>query len=341
MEAAGGPFRRPADLGACRVRNGPLNCSTKHGMSDLYAQATTLRLGSAELCALVRVEAAGRAGRPKCLLLHGNPSSLADWERIVPPLSRIADVCAIDLPGFGRSPRPDLRPACVSLERFADLTIAAADALGWSDPIYIIGHSHGGGVAQLAAARHPSRVAGIVLLASLGTPRHPEYRMLSLPGAGALASLLGRVLGSSRLRPLMRPVLRAIASRIASPDMISAERLERELSQLASQPGLMSTMVQLTFDSPCDQLYEAAPRIRCPALFVHGDRDALVPARYARNVHERIVAAGGRSEFHLLAQAGHMLLEFQSAAVMEHIARMLNAVRPAASAPGVGEPRSP
>jgi pimeloyl-ACP methyl ester carboxylesterase len=38
-----------------------------------------------------------------------------------------------------------------------------------------VGHSHGGGVAQAAAARYPERVAGLVLIGTLGAPVHGSF----------------------------------------------------------------------------------------------------------------------------------------------------------------------
>jgi pimeloyl-ACP methyl ester carboxylesterase len=59
-------------------------------------------------------------------------------------------------------------------------------------------------------------------------------------------------------------------------------------------------------------------------LFLHGDADALVPARCARVLHDRISDAGGRTEFQLLPASGHMLLNFQAAQVGASIAHFMN-----------------
>src|SRR5260221_5050870 len=123
-------------------------------MRTLYADAIRLKLETgSEVQAVVYADPAER--RPKCLLLHGNPGSLLDWEPVIAALSGAADIAAIDLPGFGKSPRPGANPDCMSLDRLADLAVAAANALSWNEPFVIVGHSHGGGVAQAAAVRYP------------------------------------------------------------------------------------------------------------------------------------------------------------------------------------------
>jgi len=61
-----------------------------------------------------------------------------------------------------------------------------------------------------------------------------------------------------------------------------------------------------------------------PALFLHGEEDALVPPRFARSIHERIVSGGGRSTFRLVPGAGHMLVDFQAAEVAACIADFIS-----------------
>jgi pimeloyl-ACP methyl ester carboxylesterase len=112
-----------------------------------------------------------------------------------------------------------------------------------------------------------------------------------------------------------RVVVRGVMRTIFSPEPVPAERADRELSQLAARPEILSSMVHVTQGRPSDRVLRAAAHIRCPALFLHGEHDALVPARCARAIHERIVSNGGRSTFRLVAGAGHMLVHFQAAEV--------------------------
>jgi len=276
----------------------------------------------AEVQALV--QSSGTASRPKCLLLHGNPGSLSDWQRVVAELSGIADVAAIDLPGFGQSSRPRADPDGMNLDCLADHAVAVADALAWREPFFIVGHSHGGGVAQAAAVRHPQRVAGLVLVATLGGAVHPSYRLLALPGAAVVAGMAGRLFGSGALRPLSRRVMRGIMKDIFAPEKAPAAKVENELARLAARPEILLSMVHVAQGRPCQQLLAAAADIRCPVLFLHGDADALVPAGCARVLHDRMVAAGGRTQFQLWPGSGHMLLHFQATQVGASIARFVN-----------------
>jgi pimeloyl-ACP methyl ester carboxylesterase len=266
---------------------------------------------------------AGASARPKCLLLHGNPGSLVDWQRVAAGLAATAEVVAIDLPGFGRSPRTGAEQATMTLDRLAEHVVAAADALSWREPFFVVGHSHGGGVAQTLAVQHAPRIAGIALVASLGAPAHASYRLLSLPGAATVAGAAGRLFGSHALRPLSRGLMRLVLKDIFAPERAPAAKVAAELEAFAARPELLLSMVQVARGRPCDQLAARAPQIRCPVLFVHGASDALVPPACARAIHERIVAAGGRSQFRELPGAGHMLIDFQAAEVVDSLARFV------------------
>ena len=278
-------------------------------MATLYAEAKQLKLHTgAEVSAFVRVEPSNGA-RPKCLLLHGNPRSLLDWEQLIPALTSAADIAAVDLPGFGRSARTSPEPEALNLDRLAEHTVAALDALGWREPITLIGHSHGGGVAQVVAARFPARVSLLALIGTLGAPTHTSYRLLALPGASVVMRTLGRLLRAQRLRRLNRAILRAVLVNIFAPDHVPTAKLEAHLALFAARPEILVSMVHVALGRPCAQLLQSAAEIRCPTLFIHGSKDALVPVNCAKSIHERIAEHGGVSQFHLLHGAGHMLMD--------------------------------
>ena len=99
-------------------------------MTTLYDEATRLRLESGNAVeAFVRIKTGG-INRPRCLLLHGNPGCLLDWEHLVPRVSGVADIAAIDLPGFGKSRRAGPTAEALSLDRLAEEVILADGCAG-------------------------------------------------------------------------------------------------------------------------------------------------------------------------------------------------------------------
>lgn len=293
---------------------------------NLYDATTPLRLETGEV-----VQRWHRlSGHPrKCLLLHGNPGSLLDWGPMLPGLSQFADVAAIDLPGFGRSSRAGSGCEALALDRLADAAVAVLDALGWSEPCFVVGHSHGGGVAQCLAARHPDRVAGIVLIATLGYPAHGAYRQLALPGAATLMRGVGWLLQWAALRPLLGWLFQGAFKDAFAPEPCSRTRFARDIEHFSSRPEVLVSMVHVARGKPCDQLFELTPRIRCPVLVLHGQDDRLVPVAGADRVHEHIVASGGASELEIFEGAGHMLIDFQAAQVVAKVSEFLDRTVPA------------
>jgi pimeloyl-ACP methyl ester carboxylesterase len=271
------------------------------------------------------VRLAGRSA--KCLLLHGNPGSMRDFEPILPPLAEVADLAIVDLPGFGASPRMSEQDEAFSLTRLSNVSVAVADSLGWRDPFFVVGHSHGGGVAQTLAALYPERVAGLGLLATLGYPAHVSYRLLALPGALATVKLTAKLLRDPVPRSVQASLLRAMMRDMFWPEAVPALRVERELARLAARPEILASMVQVALGNPCQQLLASAPTIRCPASFVHGQQDRLVPSACARNIHRAIESAGGTSRLCELPGAGHMLIEFQATRVAEQLRPLLTETR--------------
>jgi pimeloyl-ACP methyl ester carboxylesterase len=93
------------------------------------------------------VESGERAVAPPLLLIHGSGGSLFEWPAELRQLPG-SRVIAIDLPGHGGSPPPP----CDSVPEFAAVVAGLLEALEITRAI-LVGHSLGGAVAVLAAAR--------------------------------------------------------------------------------------------------------------------------------------------------------------------------------------------
>lgn len=104
----------------------------------------------------------GRFDRPVLLVLHGNASSartVTDW--LAPVIGAGYGVVAADYRGYSSNPG---RPSEAGLAADADAFMAHARALAGDRPVWIVGHSLGGGVAMALAERSPPDV-----LVTIGT----------------------------------------------------------------------------------------------------------------------------------------------------------------------------
>ena len=87
---------------------------------------------------------------PPLLLLHGCPFSSFVWRKVIPHLLAENRCLAPDLLGTGDTETPD--GADWSLPAQETMIIGFLDALG-IERVSMVGHDHGGAVAQLLAAR--------------------------------------------------------------------------------------------------------------------------------------------------------------------------------------------
>jgi len=103
------------------------------------------------------------------LILPGLGTSIDYWQFVIPALASHYRVVAVDLPGFGKSDKPD---ASYELSWITDQVVAFMDAKGIGRAS-IIGGSMGGHVALMLALNHPERVSKLVLMGSVGNWEPP------------------------------------------------------------------------------------------------------------------------------------------------------------------------
>ena len=99
------------------------------------------------------------AGRgPALMLMHGIGGSSKTWEEQYRAFAASHRVIGWDAPGFGGSdPAPEQAADC-----WADEAMGLLDRLGVETAV-LLGHSMGGIIAPRVAARHPGRIARLVL----------------------------------------------------------------------------------------------------------------------------------------------------------------------------------
>jgi len=103
---------------------------------------------------------------PALLLVHGLLGYSFSWRFTIPALARHAAVYAIDMLGTGFSDRPpgldcSLKASAERLLRFMDKTGKDKTGLASCD---LLGTSHGGAVAMMAAALAPDRIRRLILV---------------------------------------------------------------------------------------------------------------------------------------------------------------------------------
>ena len=245
----------------------------------------------------------GGAG-PTVVLLHGFGGAASNWTLVAPALTRVARVLVPDLPGHGGSSALPAPPE--TLDPFADRVAHLLD-----EPALVVGHSLGGVVALRLAARRPDLVRGLVLAGCAGISSATR----SAERALTLVSLVKPGKHASRWRRAIarRPGLRRLAFgsiSVADP---------RALAPLAANGFLAGSGLYTEVRSAGDALVRSDPRldlaqVRCPALVLHGTRDAQVPLRDAFEYSRRL-----RAPLRTVADCGHLLIGERPEAVLDGI----------------------
>jgi pimeloyl-ACP methyl ester carboxylesterase len=240
------------------------------------------------------------AGTP-VVLLHGLSGSSRWWDRNIEALSKHHTVIAPDLVGFGRNRRFVGSPLPLPIDEAVALLVRWLER-DFAEPVHLVGHSMGGQIAIELAARAPSRIRSLTLVASTGVPPRPGSR--------------------AHLEALVHP-----------PRALISFGLRLALDAFRAGPGsiaIASARMLLRDSRP------AMDAIRAPVLLVWGDSDPLVPSHYAEAMRERMPQA----RLEILPGAGHVAMwdqprKFEAvlAAFIEEVERTGELVPPPADLP--------
>ena len=118
----------------------------------------------------IRMFAVEEGTGPVVLLVHGFPEHWWSWRFQLPEMAAAGyRAVAVDLPGYGRSDKPDV----AYVEPWVNAClVGAVDALG-AERVVLAGHDWGGMLVWPFARRYPDRLAGVIGLNTPDSPRPP------------------------------------------------------------------------------------------------------------------------------------------------------------------------
>ena len=183
----------------------------------------------------ISYEARG-AGRA-LLFLHNGGASSTIWRHQTAALSASYRTIAVDLPGFGRSPRP---AAGVDLAGQVELLGALVDHLGLA-PVLLVGNCMGSNIAAGIAARRPDDVAGLVLVNPL------TEATFSAGWLGPLHTLARRAPGPAR-------ALRRLSRRIVPPRLAARATVRFQVGRSGRARGVHRDPELIAVNRRADQL---------------------------------------------------------------------------------------
>lgn len=241
-----------------------------------------------------------RAGAgPPLILLHGLLGYSFSWRYAIPALAERATVYAVDMLGVGFSDRPAGLDCC--LRSSAERLLGFMDAAGLPS-CNLLGTSHGGAVAMMAAGLAPGRIEKLILVA----PVNPW----SLRGSQMAAFLSSPVVAPMFLQ--IAPMLRFIHGLLLRRLFGDSKRIRTGTLEGYSAPFRLPGTFQYgvsvlsSWTRDLTQLEEILPRVRhIPALLIWGSEDRAVDPQSGG----RLLKAFDRAQLVTFEGVGHLPYE--------------------------------
>ena len=234
---------------------------------------------------------------PPVLLLHGVAGSGLIWSELVDRLSGANELLAVDLLGYGHSPKPWRR---YTPEVHLDaIHRTVAEQLDGRDHV-VMGLSMGCLLAVDYAARHPEGVTGVV---NLGLP---YYRDRGEARRGLRANVWTAL--TVHAPPLAAPLISALWAigrrsswlrQLMAPTIYTPE-VARE-TMLARYHSFASTLRHCLVEHRITPSLDALGAL--PVTFVHGTEDRWCPPERIAE----LIAGRANCELHVIDGVGHNL----------------------------------
>ncbi|HUB05805.1 MAG TPA: alpha/beta fold hydrolase [Myxococcales bacterium] len=210
---------------------------------------------------------------PPLLLVHGLQTSSYSWRYVLDLLSQGHHVIAPDLVGSGLSDHP--ADFGYSAEHMADFLEAFRAALEQIDPSFarwdVVGNSLGGAYTAAYAARHPERVAHLVIIHAPGFMDRAPILGLELLRRGDVPEAAARFFGPWMVRAFQR---------YHRPGLLSEEEVAeyaRPYADLEGRRAFWHIVREGLSPEAAARLPAVLAAIKAPTLLIWAENDTLIP----------------------------------------------------------------
>lgn len=224
------------------------------------------------------------------ILIHGLSDTREIWSRQISCFQNTVNVIAYDVRGFGRSPTG---AANGTVRQMADDLAQLLSAMQ-TGPVWLVGFSMGGVIAQQFALDFENSTKGIVLIASSNKVGragkeyfHQRMQQVTHGGLEALATLNA---GDAR-------------GCLATDDEQMIAEYQRIRGGSVSDPEGYLNACRAMLGLEDEGFSEKISSIQCPALVIAGELDPYCPPKAS----ELIAAAIPNAELKIISNVGHCL----------------------------------
>lgn len=260
--------------------------------SEITSQRVELSVGGDDVDVHYRTGGSG----PPLVFLHGIglDAATVSWRHALPALADDRTVYAPDLPGHGKSDKPD---RLYTTAYYLEVVEAFLDAIDVAEPA-ITGLSMGGALA-LGHALGGGNVERLVLVNSYGLGTDAIWRTAA---SGLLQTpLVGNMVwqGLSTSKPAIRTGLRSMTA--TEPPQQLVEDVHSVVDRRTVRAMRRWHRDEFRREGFKTNYTDRLGELSVPTLFIHGDEDPLLPPSWSRQAATKVQ----ESELHLIDNCGH------------------------------------
>jgi pimeloyl-ACP methyl ester carboxylesterase len=225
------------------------------------------------------------------LLVHGMGSSLV-WDKVIEPLSKHFRVIAIDLPGFGKSDKPENNYTIKYYVDFLSYFIQHKQLTEF----YLAGLSLGGWITAEYVIENPNAVEKLILISSAGLKAiASNIRYPVIYG-------IVKIIMKNFIFVIPRFLKKFLNGAYYDKNMVTEEiyqKFRQYINSKGAKNAYMSVLknvlrVNLEFE-------KNLCKIKIPTLIIWGENDPTFPIEYAKRFNEKIHG----SVLKIIPECGH------------------------------------
>ena len=229
----------------------------------------------------------GAENGPVMVMLHGLGGSSSFFQPLVDEFSSTHKIIRIDWAGLGRTRLTKINGKITIPGYVKDLE-KLFEAVQVSTPVVLIGHSLGSVVAMHYAAKHPTKVGGLVLIG-------PGRSRAQIPAAKAFTLQMAK---NARELGMANMADGTVAKNVAPSSSSVVRAFVREVIAAQDGEGYAQVCEAACDDTHVDPQYGD---ITAKTVVIAGDQDLIAPEEQCRGIQGLI---GDNAAFKLV-HAGH------------------------------------